>query len=86
MLYLGTSLGLFKTANALNTNPNLVEWKRIYPRGLDANELAQLAHENNLQGKAYSSVKSAFNAARKAAAKNDLVFVGGSTFVVAEVV
>ncbi len=56
------------------------------PRGLDAKKLASDASFfANLEGKAYDSVAAAFNAARAAASQRDLIFVGGSTFVVAEV-
>jgi dihydrofolate synthase/folylpolyglutamate synthase len=60
--------------------------KANIPRGLDANELAMLASKYRLKGSIYKSIKSAFNKAKKTASKNDLVFVGGSTFTVAEVV
>lgn len=56
------------------------------PRGLDAESLKLKAESFGLQGQAYSSVKQALNAAQKEAAESDLVFVGGSTFVVAEIV
>ncbi|MFL5765371.1 MAG: bifunctional folylpolyglutamate synthase/dihydrofolate synthase [Bacteroidia bacterium] len=56
------------------------------PRALDASELCRLALEAGLNGTVYSSVGSALNAAKKAAGEGDLVFVGGSTFTVAEVV
>ncbi|MEO5570971.1 MAG: folylpolyglutamate synthase/dihydrofolate synthase family protein [Bacteroidia bacterium] len=59
--------------------------KANIPRGMDAYELAQFAKIYNLKGEIYSSVKNALKEAQKAAAKNDLVFVGGSTFTVAEV-
>jgi len=39
-----------------------------------------------LSGEIYPNVKTAYQSAQKAAQKDDLVFVGGSTFVVAEVV
>jgi dihydrofolate synthase / folylpolyglutamate synthase len=58
--------------------------KANIPRGMNAEELAQLAMVSGLTGKIYPSVKKALMAAQKAAAKNDLVFVGGSTFTVAE--
>jgi len=54
------------------------------PRGLDAAELQKIAHEAGLHGICYSSVRHALDAAQRAAANHDLVFVGGSTFVVAE--
>lgn len=56
------------------------------PRGLEAESLMQKAAEFGLLGKAYPSVKDALASAQKHADKNDLVFVGGSTFVVAEVI
>lgn len=56
------------------------------PRGLDAESLRDLASGFDLKGEAYSGVMAAYEAAKLAAAADDLVFVGGSTFVVAEVV
>ncbi|WP_421918306.1 bifunctional folylpolyglutamate synthase/dihydrofolate synthase [Marinifilum sp.] len=56
------------------------------PRALNENELRKLAKDYGLMGKAYRSVEEALNAAKKESEKNDLIFVGGSTFVVAEVV
>jgi dihydrofolate synthase/folylpolyglutamate synthase len=55
------------------------------PRGLNENELQKRATEHGLKGQAYSSVRQALKAADEAAAENDLIFVGGSNFVVAEV-
>ncbi len=60
--------------------------KADIPRGLDATELAEMAGKLSLKGKAYKSVNEALNSAQQAAGSNDLVLVGGSTFVVAEVV
>jgi dihydrofolate synthase/folylpolyglutamate synthase len=60
--------------------------KAQLPRALDAKMLQEKALENGLKGKAYTSVRKALKAAKKAAQTNDLVVVGGSTFVVAEVV
>ena len=56
------------------------------PRGLDAESLKRQAESFGLKGETHPSVLSAFKAAQGRAGKNDLVFVGGSTFVVAEVV
>lgn len=56
------------------------------PRGLDAQSLQQQAEAVDLRGQTYPSVKAAYEAAQQAAGDKDLVFVGGSTFVVAEVV
>ena len=55
------------------------------PRGLDASILMKHALNQGLEGKHYFSVKKALTAAKNAATKNDLVFAGGSTFVVAEI-
>lgn len=56
------------------------------PRGMDASKLAFHASEYGLKGNNYSSVKTAFEAAQAAATEADVIYVGGSTFVVAEVV
>ena len=56
------------------------------PRGLEAESLKLSAESFGLQGDLYPSVKAALLAAQNKAGKNDLVFAGGSTFVVAEVV
>lgn len=56
------------------------------PRALDANELMLKAKEKGLQGKSYSSVKSAFNASQRSRTYGDVVIVTGSIFVVAEIV
>ncbi len=59
--------------------------KANIPRGLDQNILKEKAVSNNLKGESYNSVQKAIKAARKAANKDDMIFIGGSTFVVAEV-
>jgi dihydrofolate synthase/folylpolyglutamate synthase len=55
------------------------------PRGLEASLLLTKARGFGLLGEEYISVSKAYETALKAALPNDLVFVGGSTFVVAEV-
>jgi len=60
--------------------------KADIPRGLEVEILQEKAREIGLKGEAYASVNAALKAAQKAAADEDLVFVGGSTFTVAEVV
>tara|TARA_Y100000022_G_C13241793_1_gene372770 strand:- start:455 stop:1657 length:1203 start_codon:yes stop_codon:yes gene_type:complete len=54
-------------------------------RALDANKLKSLCESKNIFGESYSSVKSALNAAKKNSENEDLILIGGSTFVVAEV-
>jgi dihydrofolate synthase / folylpolyglutamate synthase len=56
------------------------------PRGLDERELASTADKLGLKGISYPSVQEAYRAALNTASSKDLIFVGGSTFVVAEVV
>lgn len=56
------------------------------PRGLDTSKLAGIAKAFDLKGKSYDSVELALTQAKQDAKVNDLIFVGGSTFVVAEVV
>jgi dihydrofolate synthase / folylpolyglutamate synthase len=60
--------------------------KANIPRGLPQVELKKKAIAAGLKGNAYSSVRQALQSAQKNAAANDLVFIGGSTFIVAEVV
>jgi len=59
--------------------------KADIPRGLPVEELKIQAEKAGLHGKKYPSVVEAFNAAKENAGENDLVFVGGSTFTVAEI-
>lgn len=60
--------------------------KADIPRGLDAHILAEQAFELGLRGMAYESVRHAYQSASNAAHFGDVVFVGGSNFIVAEVV
>ena len=55
------------------------------PRALKAEELKKAANAFGLKGESYSSVKDAFSKAKSSASPDDVVFIGGSTFVVAEV-
>lgn len=54
------------------------------PRSLPSGELKALATVRGLDGDDYSTVKEAFCAACEAAKPDDMIFVGGSTFVVAD--
>ena len=56
------------------------------PRGLDEVVLAQKANQIGLKGNSYSSVYSALEEAKQQSNREDVIFVGGSTFVVAEIV
>ena len=54
-------------------------------RALPAKDMAAQGAAFSLQGKAYASVWAALQAAKAEADPDDLIYVGGSTFVVAEV-
>ncbi|MCD6090013.1 MAG: bifunctional folylpolyglutamate synthase/dihydrofolate synthase, partial [Bacteroidales bacterium] len=60
--------------------------KADIPRGLQVDVLQEKAKNAGLIGNSFSSVKDALKAAQQSALDGDLVFVGGSTFTVAEVV
>jgi dihydrofolate synthase/folylpolyglutamate synthase len=55
------------------------------PRAMDADELAQKAISFDLKGVIIKDVNEAIHTAKAAAKPDDLIFVGGSTFVVAEI-
>lgn len=76
----------------LNTILSILPKDAIYyfckadvPRGLDKDELMKMATAHGLVGKSFVSVKNAYKAALTHANTKDLVFVGGSIFVVAEI-
>jgi dihydrofolate synthase/folylpolyglutamate synthase len=54
------------------------------PRSMDAGMLREKATAYGLEGKAYASVQEAYRAAKEKAGIHDLIFTGGSTFVVAD--
>jgi len=55
------------------------------PRGLDALLLQENAAKFGLQGKVYPSVSESYSSALESARATDFIFIGGSTFVVAEI-
>lgn len=56
------------------------------PRSLDEQKLQIEAQKHQLTGKSYPSVATAVAEAKKNASVNDLIFIGGSTFIVAEAI
>jgi dihydrofolate synthase/folylpolyglutamate synthase len=74
-----------KVLNMLPKDATYHFCKPDIPRGLEAESLKQQAGSVGLHGEIYADVKSALQAAQSKAQSDDLVFVGGSTFVVAEV-
>ena len=55
------------------------------PRGLEASILQEKASEYGLHGLIYDSVIIAYEKALQVASSDDLIYIGGSTFVVAEI-
>ncbi|GGG55372.1 bifunctional folylpolyglutamate synthase/dihydrofolate synthase [Bizionia arctica] len=56
------------------------------PRGMDINLLEQQFKAFGFKGSSYLSVNEALKSAKKHARDTDLIYVGGSTFVVAEII
>lgn len=56
------------------------------PRGMDVGELSAVFLKNGFKGAAYNSVSDALSSAVSRAKNNDLIYIGGSTFVVAEII
>lgn len=55
------------------------------PRGLDVLTLQEKATAFGLNGKTYNSVSEAYKNALKNASESDFIYIGGSTFVIAEI-
>lgn len=73
-------LSLFpKNAHYYFCKPNI-------PRGLEVDSLVQVAKSVNLEGQSYLSVNEAYKNALKNMSNEDVLYVGGSTFVVAEII
>ena len=53
-------------------------------RALDQNILSEKAYAHGLKGEDFESVSDAIGAAKENADKNDLIFIGGSSFIVAD--
>lgn len=85
-------LGFVKDKNLDYVFPLFPKTARYYfarpdiRRGLEVEELMGTVEKYGLSGQAYPSVKDALDAALSAASPYDLIYVGGSTFTVAEVV
>lgn len=68
-----------KSANYYFVAPNI-------KRALSAEDLKNQAQTFGLKGDSFPSVSSGLSAAKEVALSDELVFVGGSTFTVAEIV
>lgn len=60
--------------------------KASIPRAMDEKTLAEKAHAAGLYGTCHPTVAAAYDAARANASAQDMIYIGGSTFVVAEVI
>lgn len=69
----------------LPANAHYYYTKAAIPRATEPEELAAKGEKYGLIGECYPTVRQAVSAAIEKAGENDLVFVGGSTFVVAEI-
>lgn len=74
-----------KVLSMLPQEANYIFCEALIPRALKSNLLAEKALEVGLKGEIIPDINEALGFARKNASKNDLIFVGGSTFVVAEI-
>ena len=53
-------------------------------RAMDEHKIASIGMLHNLQGQLFDNVPNAFNAALQQANEHDFIYVGGSSFVVAD--
>lgn len=71
--------------NLLPKNAQYYFTQPSIPRALDVNILFNSAQNLGLKGEKYPTVKTALNAVNSVAQKEDLIFIGGSTFIVADI-
>jgi len=85
-------LGTVKDKNMSNILSLLPRNAKYYfceakiPRALNVKQLQLEAKKEELFGEVYSSVKEALSEAKQNAKINDCIYIGGSTFVVAEII
>lgn len=77
---------LTKILRILPTDAKYYFTKAQIARSLDEKELQNIALNYGLGGTSYSTVQEAITHAKKKYSEEDLIFVGGSTFVVAEAI
>ena len=75
-----------KILRLLPANASYYFCRAKLPRAMDAAVLAEKAANCGLKGEIFSSVRTALNAAKRAAKQEDMIVIGGSTFVVAEII
>ena len=77
---------LKKIFNLLPKNAFYYFCKTNIPRGFCERELLKMSQKFNLSGNCFSSSFIAFEKANEKANENDIIFVGGSTFLVGELI
>lgn len=70
--------------NLLPSNAKYYFTQAQIPRAMDSETLRDMAVTAGLNGESFPSVEAAFNAAMSEAKADDMIYVGGSTFVVAD--
>lgn len=76
---------LVSVLQLLPQEANYIFCQADIPRALPAEELLTLAEGFGLSGQSVPNVNKAIDLAKRNASKDDLIFIGGSTFVVAEI-
>lgn len=74
-----------KVLSMLPKNAWYIFCQATIPRAMGAEDLAQKAFDCGLKGEIIPEVNEAIQKAKNLASKEDLIFIGGSTFVVAEI-
>lgn len=75
-----------KMLKILPKNAKYYICKPNVPRGFDEKRLLEITKKIGLNSKCFSSVKIALKEAKKDASPNDIIYVGGSTFTVADAI
>ncbi|MCF8294486.1 MAG: bifunctional folylpolyglutamate synthase/dihydrofolate synthase [Bacteroidales bacterium] len=75
---------VFHILQLLPEKANYYFVKSSVPRSLNSFELADFASKLGLQGSCFETVLAGYHSAIKQAKPNDLIYIGGSTFVVAD--
>ena len=75
-----------QAAHAAKKEAHYLFTQAAIPRALPAEAFAAQAQQQGLQGSVCPSVKQAVRAALEAADPDDCIFIGGSTFIVAEAI
>lgn len=77
---------VMKLLSSINGNEKVIfYWTQPSThRAIPVEKIHEIGEKNGLSGKSYHSVKQAFEAAKQAANEEDFIFIGGSSYVVAD--